>query len=576
MSEQNESNSGKSLICKVILAVLLLIQISLLVSLSWVTSPNRTEVGHIGAAVYFWHTREFDVFHVNPPLTRIIAGMPIALFCNPKHDWNFYSPRPQDRSEWTLGNAFIAANELDDLRLYVFLMRLVCIPLVLIGGYFGYRFASELYGEWSGVVFAILWTFSPLLLGWGATICPDVAAASMGIVGLYTFWHWLKNPGWKKTVIAGICLGLMPLTKTTWIIAFPIWCFLFVVWKFGRKQDERSLPVKQFAALLLIAVYVINSGYLGDGSFKLLKNYTFISGTLTGEKVAKGMPVKPGNRFADSWTGSIPIPLPAEFILGIDTQKLDFERGMESYACGVWSDRGWWWYYGYVLILREPLGIWGLATLALFTSGVSRNFSASRRDELTMLIPLLLVFAFLCSQDGFSIHPRYIIIVLPFLYILISRLAKSLSMKKWSCVAATTICLLWVVISSLSSYPYSMSYFNELAGKPQNWPRHLLGSNVSWGQEAYWLRDWIQKNPEARPLYVSYASTIPLEKLGIESDGGVPTEPLNGWMVIGANELFGNSENFGWLKREKEVGIIGSSIWIFNVNGDNMQSTNGL
>ena len=407
MSEQRVPTPTKqSPICKIILAVLLLVQASLLAYLSWATSPNRTEVGHIGAAVYFWNFYKFDVFHVNPPLTRIIAGVPIVLFCSPKYDWKAYSPRPQDRSEWRLGSAFINVNELDDLRLYVFLMRLACIPLVLMGGYFGYRFASELYGEWSGVIFAILWTFSPLVLGWGATICPDVAAASMGIVGLYTLWHWLKNPNWQKVVIAGVCLGLMSLTKTTWIIAFPVWCLLFVVWKFWRKQDEPRLPFRQFATLLLIAICVINTGYFYDGSLRLLKDYTFISGALTGEEVTKGTPVKPGNRFADSWVGYTPVPLPGEFVQGIDTQKLDFERGMESYLHGVWSDRGFWNYYFYVAALREPLGVWALALLAITTPLYVRELRVNFRNELVAILMGTLVFAFVSSQTGFSIHPR--------------------------------------------------------------------------------------------------------------------------------------------------------------------------
>jgi hypothetical protein len=145
--------------------IFLSIQSTLLAYLSWHTSPNSTEIGHIGAAVYLWQTGKFDVFHVNPPLVRMIAGMPIALFCNPKYDWSGYSPRPQDRCEWQLGNAFVIANKLDDLRFYVFFARIFCIPLVLLGGYVGFRFASELYCEWSGVLFLILWTFSPFILG---------------------------------------------------------------------------------------------------------------------------------------------------------------------------------------------------------------------------------------------------------------------------------------------------------------------------------------------------------------------------------------------------------------------------
>jgi len=113
-----------------------------------------------------------------------------------------------------------------------------------------------------------------------------------------------------------------------------------------------------------------------------------------------------------------------------------------------------------------------------------------------------------------------------------------------------------------------MLYFNELAGGSRNWPKYLLGSNISWGQEAYFLKMWVEKHPEGRPLYVSYSSPISLEELGIKSDGGVPTKPTAGWMVIDVNELFGKSGNYDWLKEEKEVEMIGYSLWIFHIEVD--------
>ena len=124
----------------------------------------------------------------------------------------------------------------------------------------------------------------------------------------------------------------MPLTKMSWIIAFPIWLILWGIWRFRN--------FRQFAAILLLGIYVINMGYLFDGSFRQLKDYRFICGTLTGQEVTKGRAISVGNRFAGTWLGHIPVPLPAEFVQGIDTQKIDFEREIESYARGVWSDRG--------------------------------------------------------------------------------------------------------------------------------------------------------------------------------------------------------------------------------------------
>jgi hypothetical protein len=203
----------------------------------------------------------------------------------------------------------------------------------------------------------------------------------------------------------------MPLTKMTWIIAFPIWLLVAIVYSVNSLCPLRfNFTIKsatQLAVIMLLGIYTINMGYLFDGSFRPLKDYKFISGTLTGNEIVKGKATVVGNRFVDSWMGHVPIPLPGEFVQGLDTQKIDFERGIESYARGEWSDRGWWWYYGYVLLLREPLGMWGLFLLAVFVSCVCRTANVLWRDELTVLIPLLLIFAFLSSQDGFSINPRY-------------------------------------------------------------------------------------------------------------------------------------------------------------------------
>ncbi|MDR0610484.1 MAG: glycosyltransferase family 39 protein [Planctomycetaceae bacterium] len=561
-------------------AVLLFIQAVLLAYLSWATSPNRTEIGHLGATAYFWHTGKFDVFHVNPPLIRIIAGAPVFLFCNPQYNNKSYSPLPEQRCEWPLGNTFVSINNVDDIRYYLFLARLVCIPFVLAGGYVGYRFALELYGYQSGFVFLILWTFSPSILGWGATICPDVAAASLGIIGLYTFWHWLKKPNWQKTVTAGICLGLMPLTKITWIIAFPIWLSLWLIERIFNKPNETKPSLGQFVAILLIGLYVINAGYFFEGSFRLLNQYRFISGVLTDYIVTKNSPVEPGNRFRDSWLGYVPVPFPAEFVQGIDTQKRDFERGMESFACGIWSDRGWWWYYGYALLFKEPVGVWGLFLMALLTTCFKKN-KLQLHNESIILLPLIIFFVFVSSQTGISAHPRYVIPVLPMIFIFSSKifsrkvkifgtkiLQKNRSIKMIQILRIVPkIFLVWSVISSLSVYPHSLSYFNEIIGNTINEPKYLLGSCIDWGQDEYELRDWFRQHPEAKPLYISYSPSIPLGNLGIQSNGVVPETPTTGWMIIGVNELYGRDGKYVKYHNIRPVKKIGKSVCVFCVKG---------
>lgn len=555
------------------LAVAFCVQLLLLAFLSWNTSVNRTEVGHLGAAIYFYETARFDVFHVNPPLTRYFAGLPIRLL-TPKYDWKSYSPRPQDRSEWSIGINFINANPPEKIRQCVFLARCSLIPLILLGSYFGYRFATELYGKYAGLVFFTLWTFSPLVLGWGATLCPDVVSAALGIIATYCLWHFLKNPTWWNTTLAGLTLGLLPLAKMTWIIAFPIWLLLWCLWFLPHLRLLRKQATK-LLTLFLIALYVINMGYGFDGLFRQLKDYTFISNTLTGsQRTESAHSPKPGNRFENSLLGYLPLPLPAEFVQGIDTQKLDFERGIESYLMGEFSQHGWLTYYGYTILLKEPTGVLVLLLLTLFVTIFVHKPDTTWRNECVVLLPGILVFLFVSSQTGFSLHPRYIIPVLPFLYLWVSKLGQSFIQKRYVLSTITILLLTWILGSSMSWYPHSMSYFNELIGRPSNAPRYLLGSNLDWGQNSYFLRTWYEKHPNCRPFYVGYSGTETLERLGMKDALVIPKELQPGWYAIGVNELYGSSKQYESFQKRQPVDCIGYSIYLYHLaDGERWETT---
>jgi hypothetical protein len=609
-----------------------------LVYLSWHTSPNRTEVGHLGAMAYFWHTGKYDVFNVNPPLIRMIAGIPVFLFCEPQVDFHTYSPRPQDRSEWSIGHNFVTKNNIDDLRIYVFLARLTCIPILLVGGYFGFRFATELFGYSSGLIFLTLWTFSPMILGWGATICPDVAAASLGIIGLYFFWRWLRRPVWFNAIVSGVVLGLALLTKTTWIIAPLIWTVLWIVWRFNCYNKSPRPKTIQIAAIFLIALYILNVGYLFDGSFRLLKDYKFISGAFTNNTISKNTIIQTGNRFKDSILGYIPVPFPADYVQGIDTQKLDFERGMDSYLCGEWREKGFLSYYFYVLLLKEPIEVWGLALLSLMISITPRlhrlylnfkidQFKIARKnrwmdktkavdkdldgndklicatinsrqlsdapktsfdgtqisflDELIILTPLFFVLLFVSSQTGFSLHPRYVVLILPMLYIFASGVVRVIPIEfllqkilSKVILIISIILTFLVVLSSLAVFPDSTSYFNELIGlslhsRKMKAPKYLLGSCIEWGQNDYELREWIKNHPDAKPLYITYTSSIPFSNLGIESAGMVPEDdvnlkqPIDGWVILGVNNIYDKAGKYVSYKNLEPTATIGWSIRIY-------------
>ena len=134
------------------LVVLFFIYILLVGWIGCSMAPNKTELGHMAATVYFWKTLRFDVFCVNPPSTRIVSALPVAL-CQPNYDSGYYSPRPQDRAEWEMGAAFVRANSRQTVLWSFTAARWSLIPLLVLGGYYGYRLSREIYGSSAGFLF---------------------------------------------------------------------------------------------------------------------------------------------------------------------------------------------------------------------------------------------------------------------------------------------------------------------------------------------------------------------------------------------------------------------------------------
>ena len=596
------------------IVVLLLGTNALLVGwVGWATSPNKTETGHMAATVYFWHTLRFDVFHVNPPLTRMVSGLPVSL-CQPKYDWSYYSPKPQTRSEWGLGTIFVKANRPEKVRWCFALARWALIPFLLVGGYFGYRLSREIYGNTAAVLFLILWCLSPSLLSWGATICPDAVATALGLVAIYAFRQWLHGPTWLRAAMAGACLGLLPLSKLTWIIAFGLWPLIWFLWtapSWLNTADKHSLPrppLRQLAVILIVGLYTLNVGYMFDGTCRPLGKYVFISQSLHGQEVAEGQPwpTAADNRFADTWLAKISVPLPAEFVQGIDTQRLDFERGIPSYLRGTWAYHGWWYYYLYALAVKVPLGTLCLVGLALGVTIFGRGFNAPWRDEMVVLIPGLVILVFVSSQTGFSVHSRYVIPALPFFFIWISKVARVFEMKKgtvpicaqhppgrsgkWgpspfsrAMKAMVVVALTWSVGSSLWAYPHSMSYFNELAGGPKGGGEHLMNSNIDHGQDLLYLKNWLDKHPEVTldglAFHGSYPATLagipetPHPPPGPPSDNSTAKDgratnqfgPKPGWYAVSVNYLYGRSRQYRYFLDFEPAASAGYSIYIYHV-----------
>lgn len=575
---------------------LLIISVALIALSGFRNAPVPNETSHLAAGLSYWNTGRFDLYSVNPPLVRLIAAAPVKLLL-PATDWRDGEPNATQkeaelRPEWSAGIDLVRKN-VDRAQCVFAIARWACLPFTLIGAYFCYRWARELYGRSAGVTAVVLWSLSPTVMAWSATICPDVAAAAIGLAANYFFWRWLRESTWASGVTAGVALGIAQLTKMTWIVLFALWPIVWLICRTRRRGGTATLRFReqagQLAAILGVGIAVLNMGYGFEGSFRRLENFTFVSRTLAlDESLVSGG--RGGNRFAGTCLGRLPVPLPRNYVRGMDVQKHDFERGLESYLWGEWSDRGWWYYYLVCAAVKVPLGTWCLALLALLVSlrgmlsrlprlvwdrgGCDKRDSGDRvwQDETVLLVPAVVLILFVSSQTGFSRHFRYMLPAFPLLFIWISQLAPVAIRHPRTLGVLVVGLLTWSAASSLWVYPHSMSYFNELAGGPTRGDKYLLDSNLDWGQDAFYLARWREEHPEAVPLNTlvlnSYTADL-AGTLGLRDPGRRNVDwagaPLPGWYANSVERIRDATGDYLYFLRLQPVARIGYGFRVYHI-----------
>jgi 4-amino-4-deoxy-L-arabinose transferase-like glycosyltransferase len=561
---------------------LLAIQAALL---SWSVpkhSPTLNEPAHLVAGISYWKFGRFDLYRVNPPLIRLITAFPVLAF-NPKVDWEPFEDFPGARPVFEYGRSFVRLNG-EDTFLFIPVARWSTIPICLLGGYICFLWSSQLYGTFSGILSLIFWTFSPNILAHGQLITVDAGATSFGLLAAYTFWRWLERPNWKNAILAGVATGVAELTKMTWLCFFGLWPILFILRCIhtSKKKNEQLATknsVAQLFLILLLTIYTINAGYGFEGTLTPLRNLPFVSDFLTDMNTKQ-------NRFSDSWVGKIPVLLPRNYLLGLDIQRRDFENNeILSYLRGEFRNHGWWYYYIYALIIKVPIGI-GVLFILTITSCLFKwdKYNWNSQNEFILLLPAFTIILLVSSQTGFTHHMRYVLPAFPFIFIWTSQIGKYITLRTWRKGFIISGCIFEFAFSSLRVYPHSLSYFNELAGGPENGHNHLIHSNVDWGQDLLYLKEWLKEHPQAAPFYIAYYGDFDIRNIGFD----YPKPPIHsnisslktpketffmkpGWYAISVNYLRGDpwlAPHNAWAYFQKLTPDFkaGYSIYIYNVS----------
>lgn len=348
-----------------------------------------------------------------------------------------------------------------------------------------------------------------------------MGALAMGLILCFWFWRYIHHPSRVNTIVTGLFLGFALLTKQTWItsgVSVPI-AWVLCRLACGQSMPIRSLPLILRDALLagMVGLFVLNAFYLFEGTGTRLGDFEFCSEMLGGEGAKPG---NLGNAFRGSLLESLPVPVPRNYLLGIDYLKMEVEQKMWSFLDGEWKKGSWPHYYAMTMLYKTPE-----STLLLFALGLvvfvwgycKRRYDAKTISMVLVLsVPALVCFTAVSYQGGFNHHHRYVLMVYPPFFVIIGLLGYSASsnqdephsreMKldnnrygngsRW-----LAFCIVIVsVVQGAIAFPNYTGYFNQVSGGSKNGWKRLGFSNVDSGQDLLEVNDWIKSHPECRPL----------------------------------------------------------------------------
>jgi hypothetical protein len=600
---------------------ILLLSFSLMLASSWNDSVIFDETAHIGAGYSYLTLKDMRLNPEHPPLIKDIAAFPL-LFLNLNFLTKTDGWENQLNGQWDQGGGFMfdfANNPETILRA----SRIPIMILAFITGLFLFFWIRGRYGNKIGLLTVTLFALSPTVIAHSRYVTTDIAAAFGFLIGISSFVRFLEMPTRKRLLIAGLAFGVAQLLKFSLFLLVPIYLVLLIVWilvdednvskrerlKFFLITVSRILLIFMIGVLIVWMVYAFNTW-----------NQTMEHQLRHAESVFGGFKVKQIVELND-WLIERPITRPiGHYLTGLMMVTQRTAGGNSAYFLGEVSASGWIHYFPTVYILKETLAFHFLSMIALWVAirriikSQEKSKSALKewiKDNFAIFASIFFVAFYWLSSifNPLNIGVRHILPTLPFIYFLVSREIVIWSRGKTFRVRAATfrdfiysiyqslvvtvpqkvvilLLLAWMIGSILMSYPFYLSYYNELAGGTEHGYWVATDSNYDWGQDLKRLANTVREYPEETIFLDYFGGSSPNHgaqkyylgsryKAHYSSFGPPPSGSI---FAISLNQLMGNwakpvkgfpaisQENtYSWLRDLTPIARGGSSILIYRI-----------
>lgn len=476
------------------------------------------EGAYLPAGYTHWKFRDFRLTPEQPPLVKLLAAAPLLLTNVTVHQDDAWALR----RPWDFGRNFLYAwNDADRV---LFRARLAIVALGAALALAVFWWTRLHWGLPAAVLALLLCVLSPDVLAHGQVVTMDLGVTLFIFLAVASFERLTERVTPLRLLAAGLATGAAFATKSSAFVLIPILGALAartVLASDALRLDlgplgSRSVETRAkralhlfglFAAIAALALAVLWACYLFQ------PRLSPAPGVEAAFEWERNWPQDPLAGAAASLARGSRL-LPEAYIFGV-LKVFAHAEARPAFLTGERSEAGWWRYYPTTIALKTPLALFALLVLALLTRPEPR---APPRVEWCLWLPPLL-YLLLAASRPVNIGHRYVLPLYPFLFVAAGRSAA------WAFAARRPAAARWLVLALAGAYaqaalrvhPHYLAYFNELAGGPRNGYRHLVDSNLDWGQDLKGLASWVRRNHVGRIKLAYFGSADP-RYYGIDCD----------------------------------------------------------
>ncbi len=577
--------------------ILLAIMFVLALGSMWNDSATMDEIAHIPSGYSYMKFQDMRLNPEHPPLIKDLSAVPL-LFMKLNFPLGSPSWTEEINGQWNIGPEFLyhSGNNADKI---IFWSRIPEILLMLLLGFYIYKWTKELFSKKIGLLALFLYVLSPTVITHGRFVTTDLGAACFMFIATYYFIKFLKKPSWRTVLISGITFGVAQLTKFSCILLLPFFAVLVISAIFTSPANflftlkdwfKRAKKFIGYSIIILVIGYLL----VGATYQAQMIHYPVQKQQESTSSILVSYENKSISNLIYKMSDKPVLRSYAQYLLGLAMVNQRVSGGNTTYFLGQVSSSAWWYFFPIAFLLKVPLAFQVLMWVALvFAIYQFIKWLKKRKERETLktssvyannfvimsFLIFLVIYWAVSIQGNLNIGIRHVLPTFPFLYILVaSQVGKLLSLVKNKpklisaiCYLLSVILIVWYATTNFLVYPHYLSYFNELIGGPKNGYKYMVDSSLDWGQDLKRLAQFTDKNHIDKIKVDYFGGGDPEYYLGKkyikwQSDLG----PTKGWLAVSAT-LFQTSKqypetSYRWLEKYKPVETVGYSILVYEIN----------